>query len=66
MRIVAGGAFKGDVFNCHLMPMAEAIGDGFYGDVVFSPLERAQLAVIAPTGVCDDSQGERAARRPPP
>jgi hypothetical protein len=61
-RIVAGGSIKGDVFKCHLVPVADAIADGFYGDVVFSPLEMAQLSVIFPTGVCDYSQGD--ARRP--
>jgi hypothetical protein len=61
-RIIAGGSIKGDVFKCHLVPVADAIADGFYGDVLFSPLEMFQLGVIFPTGVCDYAQGD--ARRP--
>jgi len=61
-RIVAGGPITGDVFKCHLIPVDDAIANGTYGDVVFSPAERARLEAIFPTGVCDYAQGD--ARRP--
>ena len=61
-RIVAGGPINGDVFKCVLIPVDEALEDGFYGDVEFSPAQRAQLETIFPDGVCDYSEGD--ARRP--
>ncbi len=61
-RIVAGGPITGDVFKCHLMPVEDAISKGVYGDVSFTPSQRAALDAIFPTGVCDYAKGD--ARRP--
>ena len=61
-RIVAGGPITGDVFKCALVPVDDAIADGYYGDVVFDAAQRAHLDAIFPTGVCDYAQGD--ARRP--
>ncbi len=62
-RIVAGGPITGDVFKCALQSIDEAIAAGVYGDVVFTPAERAQLEAVFPDGVCDYRQGD--VRRPP-
>ncbi|CAB1064737.1 hypothetical protein D1BOALGB6SA_9534 [Olavius sp. associated proteobacterium Delta 1] len=55
-RIVAGGPFKGSIFKCRLMPVAEAVATGLYG--VWNPnvFELLQLEQIFPDGVCDFSQ----------
>jgi hypothetical protein len=55
-RIVAGGPFKGSIFKCRLMPVADAIADGMYG--VWTPdlLQQIQLEQIFPEGVCDFEQ----------
>jgi len=55
-RIVAGGPFKGSIFKCNLIPVADAISRGYYGVWTPSPVEQAQLQSIFPTGVCDFSQ----------
>ena len=57
-RIVAGGNIKGDVFKCHLIPVSEAIGRGFYTPVTIGPTIQTSLEKIFPTGVCDYSQGD--------
>jgi len=57
-RIMAGGPINGDIFKCHLMSVGDAIADGVYGGVIFSPAEMARLEVIFPDGVCDYSQGD--------
>jgi hypothetical protein len=54
-RIVAGERIAGDTFKCLTVPVAAAIGQGFYGDVRFTREERARLEQIFPTGVCDYS-----------
>lgn len=54
-RIVAGERIAGDTFKCLTVPVAAAIGRGFYGDVRFTREERARLEQIFPTGVCDYS-----------
>ena len=55
-RIVAGGPFKGSIFKCRLMPVADAIALGLYG--VWEPdvLQQLQLEQIFPEGVCDFAQ----------
>jgi hypothetical protein len=55
-RIVAGGPFKGSIFKCHLMPVADAIAAGMYGVWTPAPAEQAMLEGIFPDGVCDFSQ----------
>jgi hypothetical protein len=55
-RIVAGGPFKGSIFKCQLMPVAEAIAQGQYGGWELTPAEQAMLGQIFPDGVCDFSQ----------
>ncbi|MEN8041750.1 MAG: DUF6351 family protein [Actinomycetota bacterium] len=57
-RIVAGGPISGDVFQCHLMPVAEAIASGVYGTWTPSPSEAGMLSTIFPDGVCDYSKGD--------
>jgi len=55
-RIVAGGPFKGSIFKCHLMPVADAIASGMYGVWVPDVLQQFQLEQIFPEGVCDFAQ----------
>jgi hypothetical protein len=55
-RIVAGGPFKGSIFKCQLIPVAEAIAQGQYGGWELTPAEQAMLGQIFPDGVCDFSQ----------
>jgi len=55
-RIVAGGPFRGSMFKCHLMPVADAIAAGAYGVWTPTPQEQAMLESIFPGGVCDFSQ----------
>lgn len=57
-RIEAGGPITGDVFKCHLKPVATALSDGTYGDIVFSDSEIEMLNRIFPDGVCDYSRGD--------
>jgi hypothetical protein len=57
-RIVAGGPIEGGIFKCHLLPVAEAIAQGAYGDWAPSAAERARLEQIFPDGVCDWSRGD--------
>ena len=55
-RIVAGGPVTGDVYKCHLKPVARAIADGDYGDWAPTSDDQQRLETIFPTGVCDWSQ----------
>jgi hypothetical protein len=57
-RIVAGGPFKGSIFKCRLMEVADAIEIGMYG--VWEPdvLQQLQLEQIFPAGVCDFAQAD--------
>jgi hypothetical protein len=57
-RIVAGGPINGDIFKCHLMSIDDAIAEGLYEGIVFTPAERAQLDAIFPSGVCDYALGD--------
>ncbi|MBY5164054.1 DUF6351 family protein [Salsipaludibacter albus] len=52
-RIRAGGPITGDVFQCDLQPVADAVQAGVYGDVVLDAAAVARLEAIFPTGVCD-------------
>jgi hypothetical protein len=61
-RIVAGAPITGDIFMCYLMPVADAIDEGVYGEVVFNAAQLTRLEQIFPRGVCDYSEGD--ARRP--
>jgi hypothetical protein len=57
-RIVAGGPFTGDVFKCHLQSIDEAVAAGLYGDVEFDAVQRGQLELVFPDGVCDYERGD--------
>ena len=57
-RIEAGGPITGDVFKCHLKPVATALDDGTYGDMRFSEEEIAMLNRIFPEGVCNYGRGD--------
>lgn len=54
-RMVAGGPIEGSIFKCALKPVAEALSDGTYGSITFSPTQIERLNEIFPTGVCDYS-----------
>lgn len=55
-RRVAGGPFEQSLFKCQLVPVMEAYGRGFYGDVNLEPAELGMLHAIFPQGVCDYSK----------
>lgn len=55
-RIVAGAPITGDVFQCALQPVSQAIESGLYGDWTPDTDQRAMLDAIFPEGVCDYSQ----------
>ncbi len=48
-RLVAGGPTTDDILKCQLKPSSDAD----YLPAVFSAAEKARLAIIFPTGVCD-------------
>lgn len=52
-RIVAGAPITGDVFQCDLKPVEQALTDGVYGAWTPTATEIASLNAIFPTGVCD-------------
>jgi hypothetical protein len=52
-RTVAGGPLEGGVYACDRQPVQAAIDRGLYGDWHPGAAERARLAQIFPTGVCD-------------
>ncbi len=52
-RTVAGGPFDEQHYKCALQPVSKAIERGVYGAWQPSAAERARLAQIFPTGVCD-------------
>jgi hypothetical protein len=62
-RTIAGAPFAGNVFKCHLQPVAAAIARGLYGSWVPDAAQRRRLEQIFPTGVCDYTKGD--AGRPP-
>ncbi|OYU94314.1 MAG: hypothetical protein CFE45_20160, partial [Burkholderiales bacterium PBB5] len=51
-RIAGGAPVADDVLKCQL----KAVNDADYAPVVFTAAERARLATIFPSGVCDYSQ----------
>ena len=55
-RIEAGGSVRDDVMKCALKPVAAALGDGTYGNIVFSVEQQQRLRAIFPVGVCDYSR----------
>lgn len=57
-RIVAGAPITGDVFQCHLKPVADAISKGLYGVWTPTSTEYTKLNTIFPDGVCDYSRGD--------
>jgi len=57
-RQQAGGDFRADIFKCALKSLSQAIDDGDYGDVVFTPLQLLVLNNIFPQGVCDYKQDD--------
>jgi hypothetical protein len=54
-RAAAGGPTVADIAKCQLKPVATALADGTY-QVQFNSTQRARLANIFPTGVCDWSK----------
>lgn len=58
-RQVAGEAISGYTFQCHLIPVSEALAAGLYAPKDMRPYQR-QLEQIFPQGVCDFRQGDRA------
>ena len=58
-RQIAGESIAGNTFQCALIPVEQAIIEGFYGDIDASPY-RQQLQTIFPNGVCDYRQPDRA------
>ncbi len=55
-RIVAGAPITGDVFQCALQPVTQAIDRGLYGDWTPDAQQLATLEAIFPEGVCDYEQ----------
>jgi Tannase-like family of unknown function (DUF6351) len=55
-RIVAGGPLRGGVYKCARQSVDRAISRRLYGSWRPSGAERARLAQIFPTGVCDYSR----------
>ena len=62
-RDAAGAPLAGDMFKCHLMPVAEAAVTGVYGGIATDDWLRA-LETVFPDGVCDYRRPDRA--RPDP
>lgn len=58
-RIQADGPWQGSVFSCHLIPVEQAIEQGFYGNIDMKDA-LPQLNQIFPNGVCDYRRGDRA------
>jgi len=58
-RQIAGESIAGNTFQCALIPVEQAIVEGFYGDIDASPY-RQQLQTIFPNGVCDYRQPDQA------
>lgn len=57
-RSVAGEPLTGNVFQCHLKSVDDALNDDTYGMVDFTPTQVQRLRDIFPTGVCDYSLGD--------
>ena len=55
-RRIAGGPIEQSYFKCALIPVAEAIDRGFYGQWTPTADQQATLEVVFPTGVCDYRQ----------
>ncbi|MBY6185401.1 hypothetical protein KUV89_01920 [Marinobacter hydrocarbonoclasticus] len=58
-RIQAGGPWGGAIFQCHRIPVRQALDDGFYQPVDMAA-HRAELERIFPQGVCDYRLGDAA------
>ncbi len=58
-RQVAGGPVSGDVFQCRLQSVEQALDSGVYGSVDMRPW-RERLERIFPRGVCDYQAPDRA------
>lgn len=58
-RIAAGAPLSGDIFQCALKGIDDALADGTYGAVNMTA-HRARLQAIFPDGVCDYSQPDTA------
>lgn len=58
-RNVAGSPLAGDLFRCALIPVAQAMAEGIYGDVEVGSY-RTMLEKIFPDGVCDYRRGDLA------
>lgn len=56
-RIQAGGPWRGSIFKCHRMSVAQALKRGLYSPHDLTAY-RAQLEKTFPTGVCDYQQGD--------
>jgi hypothetical protein len=57
-RIEAGAPINGDVFKCVTKPLADALGDGTFGDRAseFTEAQLERLDRAFPEGVCDRSR----------
>lgn len=51
-RIKAGADPGGDIFQCKLKPVNQALRDGTYGKVDFAAQQIKRLKIIFPSGVC--------------
>ncbi len=58
-RIQAGGPWQGAVFQCHRIPVTEALAQGLYQPAPMGAY-RAELERIFPQGVCDYRFGDAA------
>ena len=55
-RTVSGQPIRNDILKCQKKPVDEALADGTYTSVDFSPEQSARLKEIFPDGVCDYSK----------
>jgi hypothetical protein len=53
-RQAAGGPLAENIFKCQLKPLD--FGDAAFGNAVFDDSQKARLALVFPTGVCDWSK----------
>lgn len=58
-RIQAGGPWQGAVFQCHRIPVTQALAEGLYQPAPMAA-HRAELERIFPDGVCDYRRGDAA------
>jgi hypothetical protein len=62
-RRAAGGPYEGGIWKCQLQSIDRAIRSGLYGSWTPSPAEKARLAQIFPTGVCNYAKPDQAKPR---